>query len=253
MNSPFSFSGRFSQRGLSLVELMISITLGLLILSALTTLFVNQSRTRAELDKSNRMIDNGRYALELLSENLRLAGFYGDLDPSSIALPASIDDPCSVDPAVIAGALRLHVGGYDAADSRTQYQYRATHFIPLKNDNFIGPLRPCGELIHGAARRAFDQVRVCDAARIEATAANAYFAAMARHHAQHVADVVKALRHFLPVLGACGRVADEEHLDLGFARLEQPACKPQPVVAALRAIRSVVQDHQVFHNFLRCL
>lgn len=106
---------RQTQRGLSLVELMISITIGLLILSAMATLFSNQSKTRSELDKSNRMIDNGRYALEVLSENLRIAGFYGEFDPSSTALPASITDPCSTTPANMAGAIRLHVGGYNAA------------------------------------------------------------------------------------------------------------------------------------------
>src|SRR3989338_670495 len=97
MNSPIhthAFTNRQTQRGLSLVELMISITIGLLILSSLTTLFVNQSRTRAELDKSNRMIDNGRYALELLSDNLKLAGFYGNYTPSGT--PADTPDPCNL-------------------------------------------------------------------------------------------------------------------------------------------------------------
>ena len=97
MNSPIHthvFTNRQTQRGLSLVELMISITIGLLILSSLTTLFVNQSRTRAELDKSNRMIDNGRYALELLSYNLKLAGFYGNYTPSGT--PADTPDPCNL-------------------------------------------------------------------------------------------------------------------------------------------------------------
>lgn len=69
------------QRGLSLIELMISITLGLIILAALSTLFINQTRTRVELDKSNRMIDNGRYAMEVLAEDLRLSGFFGELVP----------------------------------------------------------------------------------------------------------------------------------------------------------------------------
>ncbi|WP_435627125.1 PilW family protein [Candidatus Ferrigenium straubiae] len=110
-----ALANRQTQRGLSLVELMISITIGLLILSSMATLFSNQSKTRSELDKSNRMIDNGRYALDVLSENLRVAGFYGELDPSSTALPASITDPCSTTPADMAGAIRLHVGGYNAA------------------------------------------------------------------------------------------------------------------------------------------
>lgn len=114
-----TFANHPSQRGLSLIELMISITIGLLILSAMTTLFVNQSRTRAELDKSNRMIDNGRYATELLSDNLRLAGFYGALDPRSIALPGALPDPCSTTMSNISAAIPLHIQGYDAADSST--------------------------------------------------------------------------------------------------------------------------------------
>lgn len=109
-----TFTNRKSQRGLSLIELMISITIGLLILSALATLFVNQSRTRIELDKSNRLIDNGRYALEVLSENLRLAGFYGESDLA--APPGVITDPCTTDLTEMRNALRLHVAGYDAAD-----------------------------------------------------------------------------------------------------------------------------------------
>ena len=107
-----TFANRQTQRGLSLIELMISITIGLLILSALSTLFVNQSRTRSELDKSNRMIDNGRYALELLSDNLKLAGFYDNFMPSGT--PATAPDPCTV-PTTSLDVLLHHVQGYNAA------------------------------------------------------------------------------------------------------------------------------------------
>jgi len=113
------FANRQIQRGLSLIELMISIALGMLILSALATLFVNQSKARAELDKSNRMIDNGRYALEVLSDNLKLAGFYGALDPSSITVPATLPNPCSTTMSEIAAALPLSIQGYDAANAGT--------------------------------------------------------------------------------------------------------------------------------------
>lgn len=111
----YTFSSYRTQRGFSLIELMISITIGLLILVALTTLFVSQSKTRAELDKSTRMIENGRYAMELLSDNLQLAGFYGEMNPSSLALPGLLTDPCSLDLAQMTNMLRIHVGGFDAA------------------------------------------------------------------------------------------------------------------------------------------
>jgi type IV pilus assembly protein PilW len=111
-----TFKNRISQRGLSLIELMISITIGLLILSALATLFVNQSKTRTELDKSNRLIDNGRYALEVLSDNLRLAGFYGERE---LVATGVVNDPCTTTPTnpsvtEMRNALGLHVAGYDA-------------------------------------------------------------------------------------------------------------------------------------------
>jgi len=107
------------QRGFSLIELMISITIGLVILIALSTLFINQSRARIEMDKSNRMIDNGRYALQLLSDDLRQAGYYGEFVPASgvPAVPSSLPDPCSVTATDMANAdgafaLQLPVQGY---------------------------------------------------------------------------------------------------------------------------------------------
>jgi len=129
------------QRGLSLIELMISITIGLLILVALTTLFVNQSQMRTELDKSTRMIENGRYAMDLLSDNLRLAGFYDALDPSSITLPSSITDPCSATPTVMAPMLPLHIGGYDAAGSGASIATPPCSLTSLKNGSDILVLR----------------------------------------------------------------------------------------------------------------
>lgn len=118
-----AIDGKFSlQRGLSLIELMISITIGLLILASLSSLFVSQSKTRVELDKSNRMIDNGRYALEVLSDNLRLAGFYGEFSPTPgiPATPATLPDPCTTNASDMEDALQLAVQGYNAATQTSQ-------------------------------------------------------------------------------------------------------------------------------------
>lgn len=114
------------QFGLSLIELMISIAIGLLILATLSTLFINQSKVRTELDKSNRMIDNGRYAVELLSKNLQLAGFYYSYAPNAASgVPftlTALPDPC--DQSLITSAsnfdlMRLHVQGYNATTTTT--------------------------------------------------------------------------------------------------------------------------------------
>lgn len=65
-------------RGFALVELLIAMGVGLIFMLALTTVLSNNSRTRHELELVSRQIENGRYALELLSDELNNAAFYGE-------------------------------------------------------------------------------------------------------------------------------------------------------------------------------
>lgn len=106
-------SGRRRQAGVSLVELMISITLGLILLAALLTVFANSSAARGELERTSRQIENGRYAIQVMADDLRVAGFYGELNVGSMPVPAVLPDPCSTNPAVWNTAAPLHVQGYD--------------------------------------------------------------------------------------------------------------------------------------------
>ena len=90
-NTQPRYSGRRrSLMGFSLVELMVALAIGLVLVAGLATLFANSSRTGAEIDKSMRQIENGRYAAELLSENVGIAGYYGELvrDGLTVATPA---------------------------------------------------------------------------------------------------------------------------------------------------------------------
>lgn len=101
------------QIGLSLVELMISLTIGLVLLTGLTTLIVQQSNTSNELEKSSRQIENGRYAMQILHGDIQHAGFYGQY--FSIPAPgAGMPDPCATDLASLDAALALPIQGYDS-------------------------------------------------------------------------------------------------------------------------------------------
>ena len=51
------------QKGMSIVEIMVSMAIGLLVLTFLTFIFVNNSNTRREIDKAADIYENGRYAL----------------------------------------------------------------------------------------------------------------------------------------------------------------------------------------------
>jgi len=104
---------RRSMAGVSLVELMIAMVLGLIILAGLASIFANSSRSREELERSSRQIENGRFAMETLTDDLRLAGFYGELDVRPLLPPGALPDPCSTNPLVWAAAIPVHVQGYD--------------------------------------------------------------------------------------------------------------------------------------------
>lgn len=105
----------FQQKGLSLVEFLIAIGLGLMIVAALTLLIAQQSATQAEFEKSSRQIENGRYAMQILSEDVQLAGYYGEFSKvSEIASPATLPDPCSAVAADFDAALPFAVQGYDS-------------------------------------------------------------------------------------------------------------------------------------------
>jgi len=80
---------RRSVRGVSLVELMVATAIGLVLMAGMVTLFANSSHATAEIDKSIRQIENGRYATELLSEDITIAGYYGELTTEAISLISS--------------------------------------------------------------------------------------------------------------------------------------------------------------------
>ncbi len=101
------------QAGYSIVELMIAVTIGLLILAGLATLFANNSRARNEIDRANQEIENGRYAMQLLTDDLHNAGYLAEFNPVVLPTPATKPDPCDTSVAGLNGALALSVQGYD--------------------------------------------------------------------------------------------------------------------------------------------
>src|SRR5438093_13671019 len=83
--------------GFSIVELMVALAIGSLLLLALATLFANTSSARAEIDRASRQIESGRYAVHVLSDEIRHAGYYGPLinAPTNAGGLTALPDPCS--------------------------------------------------------------------------------------------------------------------------------------------------------------
>lgn len=69
------------QTGMTLIELMTALAIGMVILGAISMLFANMSQSRDELERHSRQIENGRFAVDRLREEVRVAGFFGEVLP----------------------------------------------------------------------------------------------------------------------------------------------------------------------------
>lgn len=111
---------RYRTAGFSLIELMISITLGLLIMTAVLALYLDLSRSNSELAKMNRQIENGRFTIQLLQQELWHAGYWDTYVPPfpSVLPPTAIPNPCADfaawDAVYIANMYAIPVQGYVA-------------------------------------------------------------------------------------------------------------------------------------------
>ncbi|MDQ6684077.1 MAG: prepilin-type N-terminal cleavage/methylation domain-containing protein, partial [Pseudomonadota bacterium] len=105
------------QDGFTLVEMMVGLTLGLVITASMLLLFANVALRGQDIQRTGTQIENGRYVSEMLREDLRLAGFYGETSVAGAIYTQP--DPCSTAPTGWGGApltLPAAVQGYAAAD-----------------------------------------------------------------------------------------------------------------------------------------
>ena len=72
---------RYSQnKGMSLIELLIAMTIGMLLMLGAVTLFSNNKRIYREVNSMGRLQENARFAIEILIRDIRMAGYAGCAD-----------------------------------------------------------------------------------------------------------------------------------------------------------------------------
>jgi type IV pilus assembly protein PilW len=164
-----------AQGGFSLIELMVSIVLGLVIVASLALLFANSSRARQETEKTNQQIENGRYASQYLLQDLRLAGYFGEFSPASIGVPGAVPDPSAADAASLSAALPIAVQGYhfgkNAATASALPAGVAALLTDLRANSDVLVLRRTSTCMAGAAgcdamdtaSRTYFQTTLCQA------------------------------------------------------------------------------------------
>lgn len=79
-------------KGFSLVELMVAIVIGLILIAGVIQLFVNNNQMYRVQDAKARMQENGRYAMQILADNILSAGYTGCGTRSAIETTNTLND-----------------------------------------------------------------------------------------------------------------------------------------------------------------
>lgn len=93
-----SINTKAPQKGLTLIELMIALVLGLLLVAGTIQVFVSNKQTARVTEAHSRIQENARFALEILSRDIRAAGYSGcrTIDNMNIQTVADAPVPASM-------------------------------------------------------------------------------------------------------------------------------------------------------------
>lgn len=105
------------QHGFTLVEAMVGITLALLLLAGVIQLFLGTKQTYNLLEAQSRLQENGRFALNFLTDDLRMAGYYGCQGKGSAVGNIMAQSPGSLADKFFLSEMDQGLGGFEATSS----------------------------------------------------------------------------------------------------------------------------------------
>lgn len=111
------------QRGLTLIELMLGITLGFLVSGIVLGLYINTSRSLAQNERYAWMQENARFSLKTLSEDLSMVDFWGQVIATDV-ISTSVTPPvgdCGTDIDVFNSNTAILANNYHASPASTQF------------------------------------------------------------------------------------------------------------------------------------
>lgn len=114
-----SFKSLKKQQGVTLVEIMVSITISLILLGGVIQIFVNNKQTYRTQEALSRVQENGRFAMDFLAREIRMADFWGCRRTATLVVdhlnPAALPAINPVNPAAggIGGTNNTGLNGSD--------------------------------------------------------------------------------------------------------------------------------------------
>ncbi len=83
----------FLQKGMTLPEIMIALTISVVLLTGVIQIFISSKQTYRLLDANSRVQENGRFSVEHLTADMRMAGFTGCYRGSAGGVENILNDP----------------------------------------------------------------------------------------------------------------------------------------------------------------
>ncbi len=118
-----SLINRKYNAGLSLIELLVAMVVGLIIIGGAASVYFASKQSYIQVERMARMSQNGRFALQMISEAVLHAGYMGEVTPGNITKD------------VLLGA----IGGTDCSDTAAAYDID-NYLIAAKSDNSGGAM-----------------------------------------------------------------------------------------------------------------
>lgn len=122
-----------TQNGMSLIELMVAMTLGLLVTGAIGTLFVQNQASYKQNDEISYIQDNGRYALKAMAKDLEMVDFWAGFDDPGLITPLDVTPVNNCTTGAVSAFTHSFVPTY-ALTYRRQLANAGTVFPCVTND-----------------------------------------------------------------------------------------------------------------------
>jgi len=97
MNTPIRLP-RGNQRGLTLIEILVAMSISLLLLAGVIQIFASSKAAYRINEAQSRLQENGRFALQMITADIRMAGFWGCLGNNQVFDHLNNPPGGSVDP-----------------------------------------------------------------------------------------------------------------------------------------------------------
>lgn len=107
------------QTGMTLIEIMIALLIGAFLLGGVLQIFIGSKQTYRMQENLSRLQENGRFAMDFLAKDIRMAGFFGcssSITPSVIVGPKN-PNPNPLPPTLSLGAAHAVIGDNNIANN----------------------------------------------------------------------------------------------------------------------------------------